>query len=264
VAFALPLFYFTARGYVRGPLRNRLYAILVGIGAQGVLGWYMVQSGLVEKDVPRVSQYRLAAHLGSAFALYAAMLWTSFDLVLKPVSAVAALSPSSLSASALASGSSVLSLQGKLRKYVHGVAALVFFTAISGAFVAGLDAGTIYTDFPYMGGQLVPSEILDMEPKWRNFTENDVTVQFQHRVLGITTFSSLSGVWLWARKVPLPPRVRLALNAMLGMGSLQVLLGIATLYSLVLTEVAATHQAGSLTLLSISLWLLRELKRLPK
>lgn len=263
-AYTLPLLYFTARGHVRGPLRTRLYAIAAGIGFQGLLGWYMVKSGLVEKDHPRVSQYRLAAHLGSAFVLYTAMLWTTFDFVLTPLTTTAKLTTSAAASAAAASAPTVLKLQAKMRKYAHGVAGLVFLTAISGAFVAGLDAGLIYTDFPYMGGQVVPNEILDMDPKWRNFTENDVTVQFQHRVLGITTFSSIVAMWLWSRKVPLPPRSRLAMNALLGMASLQVTLGIATLYTLVMTHVAATHQAGSLTLLSIATWLMHELKRLPK
>jgi len=256
--YALPLLYFTARGYLRPPMRIRLYAIAAGIGFQGLLGWYMVKSGLVEKDHPRVSQYRLAAHLGSAFVLYTGMLWTTFDFVLtRPISA-------KLIPPATSIPGTVLKLQSRMRKYAHGVAGLVFLTAISGAFVAGLDAGLIYTDFPYMGGQLVPTEILDMDPKWRNFTENDVTVQFQHRILGISTFSSIIALWLWSRKVPLSPRSRLAVNALLAMGSLQVSLGISTLYTLVMTHVAASHQAGSLTLLSIATWLMYELKRIPK
>jgi len=197
VAFTVPLIYFTARGHVKGPIRNRLYLIAVGIGLQGLLGWYMVKSGLVEKDHPRVSQYRLAAHLGSAFALYTAMLWTTLDFIVPPMANSAKLVPSAAAVSA----PTLLKLQSKMRRYAHGVAGLVFFTAISGAFVAGLDAGLIYTDFPYMGGQLVPGEILDLNPKWRNFTENDVTVQFQHRLLGITTFSSITALWLWGRKI---------------------------------------------------------------
>ncbi len=68
--------------------------------------------------------------------------------------------------------------------------------------MAGLDAGLIYNDFPFMGGQLIPSEIMSLVPKWKNFFENDVTVQFQHRVLGITTWTSIATLWLWARKVP--------------------------------------------------------------
>ncbi len=119
-----------------------------------------------------------------------------------------------------------MQLQKRLRRLSGGIAGLVFVTAISGiqsdlgdsilakktsemrffffagAFVAGLDAGLIYNDFPFMGGQLIPSEIMSLVPKWKNFFENDVTVQFQHRVLGITTWTSIATLWLWARKVP--------------------------------------------------------------
>jgi heme A synthase len=153
----------------------------------------MVKSGLVEKDHPRVSQYRLAAHLGSAFVLYTAMLWTTFDFVLTPLTTTAKLTTSAAASAAAASAPTVLKMQSKMRKYAHGVAGLVFITAISGtrahpsthtcvltligfvlvsllpkgAFVAGLDAGLIYTDFPYMGGQLVPNEILDLVRPFR-------------------------------------------------------------------------------------------------
>jgi heme A synthase len=71
---------------------------------KGLLGWYMVKSGLVEKDHPRVSQYRLAAHLGSAFVLYTAMLWTTFDFVLTPLTTTAKLTTSAAASAAAASG----------------------------------------------------------------------------------------------------------------------------------------------------------------
>lgn len=273
LAFALPLFYFTARGAVTGTLRLKLYGILVAIGLEGLLGWYMVQSGLKEDNpTPRVSQYRLASHLGSAFVIYSAMLWTALDMFSPKFHGNAApsldLMKNSLSTASMASSltPALLKAQAKVRRLATGLTGLVFLTAISGAFVAGLDAGLIYNDFPFMGGVLIPAELWDMIPKWRNLFENDVTVQFNHRILGTTTVLSTAGLWFWTmqlRKVPLPPRTRLALHCLLGMACLQMTLGVSTLYTLVKTSVAATHQAGSLTLLSIALWLLHGLRRLP-
>jgi cytochrome c oxidase assembly protein subunit 15 len=87
VAFLLPAAYYGYKGYLKGTLRRRVLTIGALIGFQGALGWYMVKSGLDESiattpnAVPRVSQYRLAAHLGSAFAIYAGMLYTGWDIL---------------------------------------------------------------------------------------------------------------------------------------------------------------------------------------
>jgi len=218
---------------------------------QGLLGWYMVKSGLEDRfhgpsDVPRVSQYRLAAHLGSALLLYSYALWSALDLLL-PVQPV-----------------EITKQFRRFRGLAHGCKGLVFLTAISGAFVAGLDAGLVYSSFPKMGDDWVPDDIMQLSPTWANFTENPTTVQFDHRILGITTCSAVLYLWLLSRKTKLPPRARLAVNV-LGAGVIcQVSLGIATLVYYVPTLLAASHQSGSLVLLSIAMWLTHELKRLPK
>ncbi|KAL6052981.1 Cytochrome c oxidase assembly protein cox15 [Balamuthia mandrillaris] len=262
LAFGLPFLFLVSKGAVRGGLRAKLSAILLGIGAEGALGWYMVKSGLEHRDdnsVPRVSQYRLTAHLGTAFLIYCGMLWTLLGLS----------GPSHVSApnKFLEGAAHKLAKIPKSFRVASGATALlVYITALSGALVAGLDAGTIYNEFPWMGGGIVPEEWLDMRPKWKNFFENDATVQFDHRVLAMTTLSSITGLWVWSRKLAgrLPPRARLAANCLLGMGLAQVTLGITTLLTVVHIPVAAAHQAGSLVLLSVALWFLRNVKRLPK
>merc|ERR1719369_1673942 len=100
----------------------------------------------------------------------------------------------------------------KFRMYAHGVKLFVFVTALSGAFVAGLDAGLVYNSFPKMADRWIPTDILAMEPKLRNFTENATTVQFDHRILGITTFTLINSLWWLSREAPLRGRARFAVN----------------------------------------------------
>ena len=151
----------------------KLAGIFVLGGLQGAMGWYMVKSGLV--DDPRVSQFRLTAHLGLALVIFAAMFW------------VGALARASAARDAGARRRS-----GRRAAWAIGVAALVFVMALSGGFVAGIRAGFAYNTFPLMNGHLVPPEIFMIEPWWRNFFYNMATVQFDHRALA----------WLLAVLVP--------------------------------------------------------------
>lgn len=174
------MIYYMSRYRLPRPLPFKLIAIGLGIGFQGALGWYMVKSGLEESiiennAVPRVSQYRLAAHLSAALLLYVGMLSTAIGLRRDLRGAVPAPIP-------------------KFKRLTHLALGMVFLTAVSGAFVAGLDAGLVYNEFPTMGGRLVPPTDELMDPRyakqvdgsdrwWRNLLENPVTAQFDHRVL---------------------------------------------------------------------------------
>ena len=214
----------------------------------------MVKSGLNEPakstDVPRVSQYRLAAHLGSAFLLYAGFLWSSFTHLFGDQKTHAvALSSKQIKSMAMRS---------------HGMMALIFSTALAGAFVAGLDAGLVYNSFPKMADRWIPTDLWSLEPAWTNFFENPTMVQFQHRILGLTTLTAICLYAVSVRRVALPPRARTALNSLVAMSFIQVGLGITTLLMYVPVSMAALHQSGSLALLSFAIWLSTELKRLPK
>nr|CAB3233054.1 cytochrome c oxidase assembly protein COX15 homolog [Phallusia mammillata] len=249
--YFLPLAYFLKKGWIDRRLKIRT-GILGGLLVfQGLLGWYMVKSGLQDRfeetDVPRVSQYRLAAHLGSAFVFYSGLMWCTLGQLLptKYIEHTKAVR--------------------KLRMVAHSTKGLVFITALSGAFVAGLDAGLTYNSYPKMADRWIPTDILTFSPKWKNFFENPTTVQFDHRLLGHTTLAMVTYTWWLARKTPgLQGRTILATNCMMGMGAIQVLLGISTLLTYVPTSLAALHQSGSLTLLSFAIWLTHELRRLPK
>lgn len=136
-----------------------------------------------------------------------------------------------------------------------------------GAFVAGLDAGLVYNSFPKMADKWIPSDILAFSPVLRNFTENPTTVQFDHRILGISTLSMITGLYLMSKRLNIPKRAYTAATALAIMGWTQVGLGVTTLLTYVPVPIAATHQSGSLVLLSIAIWLtheLRLLKYIPK
>ncbi|XP_037947659.1 cytochrome c oxidase assembly protein COX15 homolog [Teleopsis dalmanni] len=249
IFFTLPAGYFWYKGYFSKQMKVKVLLFGTLIGLQGLMGWYMVKSGLENRfqdvnDVPRVSQYRLASHLALAFILYASFLSTSLSHLLPKEKLLSTIQTMSLKRSA------------------HIACGLVFLTAISGAFVAGLDAGLVYNSFPKMGDDWVPKDILALKPIVKNFTENPTTVQFNHRILGITTFGLISYLWLVARTKKLPKRTKLAINTISAMACIQVSLGITTLLTYVPVTWAAAHQSGSLLLLSFAVWLMKELKYL--
>ncbi|KAM7308539.1 cytochrome c oxidase assembly protein COX15 homolog isoform X1 [Ixodes scapularis] len=235
------------RGWLSRRAKGHVAVLGVGLAFQGALGWFMVRSGL--HDQPHVSQYRLAAHLGTALLWYSLSLWSAMShLAYQTQVPFQTFSP-------------------RMSRGVHGVLGLVFVTAMSGALVAGLQAGLVYNSFPKMADRWVPSDILALEPKLRNFTENPTTVQFDHRILGESVVLVVTGLWLWGRKQPLPPRARKALHCLLAAAWLQATLGVSTLLTYVPVSLASSHQAGAVTLLSVALWLAHELKllrRIPK
>jgi cytochrome c oxidase assembly protein subunit 15 len=236
LAFVVPFAVFVARGYIARREWPRYLLMFVLGGLQGVLGWYMVKSGLV--DNPHVSQYRLTAHLVAAFLIYAYMFWVALSL----------LYPRTDAARHPWFGRTV------------AVTALVSVTIVSGGFVAGLDAGLIYNTFPKMGETWLPPGLVALEPGWRNLFENMTTVQFDHRVLALVTLAVIVYYWLRARRAELPGRARRAANALLHTVVLQVVLGVSTLLLGVPVLLAASHQAVALLLFTVALYLAHSLR----
>merc|ERR1719510_1375496 len=146
------------------------------------------------------------------------------------------------------------------KKVVIGGALLLF--QVSGAFVAGLDAGLVYNSFPLMAGKIIPSDIFAYAPWLSNFTENPTTVQFDHRILGTSTLAFVTYMALKARNLPLHPRTMKAVAALTFFSWMQVGLGITTLLAYVPVSIAAMHQANALITLSSALWLSHEVKNL--
>ena len=237
IVFLLPLIFFLVKGYIKAAEWPKYSLMFVLGGLQGVLGWYMVKSGLV--DNPHVSQYRLSAHLSAAFLIYAYMFWVAMSLLFP------------------ASGEQ---RHPWYRKSL-AVTVLTSVTIISGGFVAGLKAGKIYNTFPLMGDDWIPPGTMALEPFWRNFFENMTTVQLDHRVLAISTFVIIIGFWVKARKADLPARSRPAVNALLHTAIFQVALGISTLLMSVPIFLGALHQAIAMLLFTVSLYILHSLRR---
>ncbi len=240
LAFFIPFVYFVARKGIDRPLGLKLAGIFLLGGLQGAMGWYMVKSGLV--DNPHVSQYRLTAHLGLAFVIYAAMLWVALGLFF-PASA--------------SQGDDRLR---SLRQFSLALTSLIFIMVLSGGFVAGIRAGLAYNTFPLMNGHFIPPEIFMLEPWYRNFFDNMATVQFDHRMIAWMLAFLVPLFWFKSRQLPLPASTRLACNLLLAMLAVQISLGIATLLLVVPLPLAAAHQGGAVLLFTAALWVNHKLR----
>jgi heme a synthase len=242
LAFFVPFMVFLVRRRLDRPLIVKLW-VLFGLGAlQGFVGWFMVASGLVER--PSVSQYRLAMHLALAFLIYGAIIWTMLGLRQTP----ADYGPAETG-------------HRRARRRALWLLAMVSFTVVSGAFVAGLDAGLYYNTFPLMDGQLVPSGYLADDPWWLNPFQNIAVVQFNHRLLAVATVLVILAYWLWVRSSSLTRRTRHAASTLAAMALVQAGLGIATLLAYVPVWLGALHQAGALVLFTLALVLADSLRQ---
>jgi cytochrome c oxidase assembly protein subunit 15 len=233
LAFAVPLAWFAFTRRIDRALAWRLAGIFVLGGLQGAMGWYMVKSGLV--DDPRVSQFRLTAHLSLAFLIFAAMWWTALGLLYPRHSGA-------LGAAA-----------APVRRLAWGVTGVVAYMVVTGGFVAGIRAGKAYNTFPLMNGHVIPPEILMLEPWWRNFFYNMATVQFDHRLGAWALAFLVPWLWLRARRVELPLRARVSIATLLAIVAAQISLGIATLLQAVPVALGATHQGVAVLVFAAAL-----------
>ncbi len=238
--FLIPFLYFLVRRRITRELAPKLIVMFVLGGLQGALGWYMVKSGLV--DIPRVSAYRLTAHLAFAVVIYAYIFWTALGLLYPP---------------------EPRPTPRGLGRFGVAVTALIFLMILSGGFVAGNKAGFAFNTFPWMNGRFFPEGMYAMQPLWSNLFENIATVQFNHRLLAYLLCLVIPVFWWQAMRVALPARARLAVHFLLGWLAVQVLLGIATLLYAVPVPLAAAHQAVALVLFSVALYILHALRTRP-
>ncbi len=220
-AFAVPFIYFAATRKLQLRLLPRLFLLFMLGGAQGALGWYMVSSGLIDRV--DVSQYRLAAHLTLAALIFAGMVWVAKGV-------------------------------GRYRQrpsdfddwFAVLLVALVLLQIAAGGFVAGLDAGQGHQTWPQMDGQWIPDGLLAMQPGWRNYFENALTVQFDHRMLAYTVLlASIYHAW---RSFSLPSMI------LMYAVFTQACAGILTLLLHVPLAAALVHQAGAMIVLTAAVW----------
>lgn len=204
-------------------------------GLQGAIGWWMVQSGL-RPGVFDVASYRLAIHLGLAFAILGLIAWYAFLLSRRDIDLM----------------QSRRSADTGLVSIATWIAALAFVQILLGALVAGIDAGRSYPTWPLMGDSFVPYNGFDMTPVWRNVFENAGAVQFMHRMTGYLLVAALLWLWLRGRRSP-ASRTRAASFGGFLMGLIQMGLGILTLLYFVPVSLALLHQLGAVVLFVIIL-----------
>jgi len=240
VLFFFPMVYFALKKTVRPGLMPNLVVLFFLGGAQGLLGWYMVKSGLV--DVPHVSQYRLTAHLGLAVVIYAYMLWLVFDLLFTSPGA--------------GDGGG-----GRLGRWSLGLVVLVYLMILSGGLVAGTRAGLAYPTWPLMGDSFVPPGLYSLQPFWLSALEDVTTIQFNHRIFAYTLFVLLNGFALLVLKSGLRGTANLGSVLVMAALLVQVVLGISTLLTGVPVALAAAHQGGAVLLLTAMLFLSHVLVR---
>ena len=278
LAFAVPWAYFAMRGRIPAGYHGRMVTLFAMGGTQGLVGWWMVKSGLGDdrrddRHEIRVSPYRLAAHLGMAVATYGTLVYTGLGILSVPHDAAgggaAATSASSKLQQLVQSlPSSAMAHARKLRVGAVGVTGLTFATILSGAFVAGNDAGNAYNTFPKMNDQWIPREDMvdpTLEPRWRNMFETTATVQWNHRVLGTSTAVSaltLAGLGLAhpAARSAVTPQARRGLQVLGGVAVGQMSLGVVTLLNYVPLGLAAAHQLGSLAVLTSGVYVAHSLR----
>jgi cytochrome c oxidase assembly protein subunit 15 len=231
-AFLLPFLWFLFRGVLPSDLKRRLWVIFAMGGLQGAVGWWMVRSGLSERV--SVSQYRLAIHFMLALFIFAAIVWTVRRLTYLP---------------AVSGGV-------RLRVTSRILLVLVFLQLYFGALVAGLRAGKIFNTWPQIDGALIPSgtRLFFEEPWWRNFFDNALTVQFSHRTIAyvlivLAIAHAIDAVRSKADVIVVKGALWLAMAMII-----QAMIGIVTLLNGAQIDLALTHQAIAIVVLTLALF----------
>ncbi len=227
IVFLLPYLFFLWRGLIGPALNKRLIVIFVLGGLQGALGWYMVASGLVDRV--DVSQYRLAAHLGVAFFILGAILWTIYSL----------------------RAARERSSNGRARLMAVVLTFLIFVQILLGALVAGTDAGFTFNTWPLMEGQIIPVGLFLMEPWAVNFFENVITIQFVHRVVAyfVWALAAIHAVRMMMSSIPEAGQAMVLAVA----ATLQVVLGVLTLLEGVPLNLGVSHQGGAILFFAVAI-----------
>lgn len=229
LVFLVPLIFFLIKKYIKPSQLPRFAIMFVLGGLQGLLGWYMVKSGLVDR--PSVSQYRLSAHLILAVTVYCYMLWTALSVWRQPV-----------------------------ERYTENIAwlrwgwlvfAMIMLMIVSGGFVAGTRAGFVFNTFPLIMGQWVPDGLWQLDPAWRNLFENVITVQFVHRWFAMLIIIFVL-VWFFGlQQFKRDKGIKLISKVLLLALVLQIALGVSTLLLKVPTVLGVFHQAGAIALVTV-------------
>jgi cytochrome c oxidase assembly protein subunit 15 len=233
VVFVVPFVFFWFRGVLTGPLLRRALVLFALGVSQGLLGWLMVKSGLVDR--PSVSHYRLAGHLVLAFIICGYSVWLALDLAVEPPC------PDRSEPAPRALG-----------PVVAAVGVLLAAQVIYGAFVVGLKAGLLFNTFPLMDGGLTPPGLLAMQPAVLNFVQNPAAIQWMHRLLGTALLAAVIALFFAARRRRLDSRSRHLSAALTALVAAQYLIGVLTLIYAVPISLGVAHQV--LALVVVGVW----------
>ena len=225
LVFIIPFIYFLIKRNLSNKLIAQSTVLFIMGSMQGLIGWWMVKSGLVDK--PHVSHFRLAIHLTTAFLTCAYTLWIALPLILP-----------------LSKKGNKMIFNNILVLFI-----LIIIQIIYGAFVAGLNAGIGYNTWPTMNGEWIPEAVYSSTPLWKNFVEGKYGIQFVHRTLGLIILIFTLYIWQKGRKLKLLKIQQITLNILLVIVILQILLGIFTLVMLIPISLALTHQIVAFFLL---------------
>jgi cytochrome c oxidase assembly protein subunit 15 len=239
MVFLIPFAFFIYKGWLKGKLLWKTFAIFALGGAQGVLGWYMVASGL--QDVPHVSHYFLAAHLITAFITFGYSFWVALDLIYE-------------------NAPSIEKQFQSLRSWTWVLLFFVLLQIIYGAFTSGLHAGQFDPTFPKMGNNWIAPEVTSMSPGWRNFIDGIAGVQFVHRYNAYIIILLVFLIWFKSRKLQLLPTQSNGIKILLSMVVVQFLLGVFTLIYSVPVVLGVLHQTGAFLLFASSIFVLHQWK----
>jgi cytochrome c oxidase assembly protein subunit 15 len=226
IVFILPFLWFWIRKKISKALMPRLVVLLIMGSFQGILGWYMVKSGL--KANPDVSHYRLAMHLTTAFLTFAYTFWVALGLIYPK---------------------SENQVRHPLRKWFQILFPVVVIQIIWGAYVAGLNAGKVYNYWPKMGENWIAEGVTAMQPMYLNFIEGLAGVQFLHRYMAYAVVGLILFIYFRARKMELSSSQKWGVNSLLIAVSFQFALGVAALVYAVPVSLGLLHQLGALLLL---------------
>lgn len=236
LVFIIPFVYFFVKKQFTSDLVKKLIFVFVLGGLQGAMGWYMVQSGLV--DNPFVSHFRLTAHLLLALAICGVLWWQSLELM----------------------NIGMVRRQHALTRWTLIFIALVIIQITLGGMTAGLKAGHVYNTFPKMGDEWIATGVWQMAPWWMNFFENPFMVQFLHRTAGIIITVFTVVFWWRASRLQLDDRIRWRILAVIAAVAVQFSLGVWALIDRVPLTLGVMHQLGAFVLFSVVMWLYHGLK----
>lgn len=253
LVFLLPFIYFWIRKKLTPDLFKKLIVILILGGFQGVLGWYMVKSGLSKE--PRVSHYRLAAHLISAFTVFGVTFWTALSLKFKVQSSKLVGEKKETEVG------SPKSEVARLKKLSLLLFCVVVLQIIYGAFVAGLKAGYLCPTWPKMCGEWIHDSVFVLQPTWRNFIEGQAGVQFVHRYIAYVVVIIVGLIYYKSRKTQLNHIQKRIVTVLVIIVLCQFLLGVLTLLYSVPVLLGVLHQTGAFFLFGTSLLLMHSLKK---